>query len=474
MGLFAFLLFADYFQHSRSEFGEDIMIKNLLLFCLFFSLCMYEASAQVSLIGNQSGVTQYGVLSKEKRALVYKLDRVEGNLILYIKDEGLQTFAFHEEELGPGILNLSYETDKSNAFFLISWGRENDFRKLLLKVDFLSGEVSKHFINSNLVFPLKIMPIKDGIVMTGSIEGGDFLEIFNYKTNTLHSITEFFGIGTKIWDMRVLEEQLDVLVYSSKKNRSQYLQILSFDKDANRTIRLPIQLPTLKGYFIQNARLLYGLYDEYKIVGTYSFKPGEWFSGYYQIEINEFLEQTFSTYSYSDLEGFYDYKRIGKKKKGRGNYNKELKLAGAVSNDGFITMATFSPKVNRKFVHFITIDAKGKKVFDKSVKLYFNQGLYGDSFDLTNDRGEVQFIYRGNENRNNPNGEKVYVLKKDQISSETEVNEIVVRSKDASLLGDPHFQHWYDNKFLVFGVLPPFQVHSTKPVFILDVIEISE
>ncbi|PRY85274.1 hypothetical protein [Mongoliibacter ruber] len=449
------------------------MIKYLLLLCVCVFPYMHQTSAQVTMVNNHSGITQYGILSIEKRVMVFKLDRAKGNVVLYIRDENLEISAFHEEDLQPGILNFTYETDERNAYFLASWGSEWGFRKLLLKVDFLTGAVSRYAINSNLVFPLEMIPIKDGIVMKGAIEGGDFLEIFNYKTNTLYSITDFFGVGTQIWDMQVHEEQLDVLVHSSNKNRSQYLQILSFDKDANRTIRLPVYLPKVSECFIQNARLLYGPYDEYKIVGTYSFKPGEWFSGYFHIEINEFLEQTFTTYAYSDFEGFYDYKKRGKKKK-RKNYNKELTLAGAVSDDGYITLASFSPKVDRKFIHFLTIDAAGNKVYDKSVKLYFNQGLYGDAFDLANMGGNVQFIYRGNENRNNPQGEKVFVLEKDQSSSEIKVLEKVVQNKDSSILRDPRFQFWYDNKFLVFGVIPSFQIHSSEPLFILDVIEVSE
>lgn len=162
------------------------------------------------------------------------------------------------------------------------------------------------------------------------------------------------------------------------------------------------------------------------------------------------------------------------KRKREKNYNKELTLAGAVSDDGYITLASFSPKVDRKFIHFLTIDAAGNKVYDKSVKLYFNQGLYGDAFDLANMGGNVQFIYRGNENRNNPQGEKVFVLEKDQSSSEIKVLEKVVQNKDSSILRDPRFQFWYDNKFLVFGVIPSFQIHSSEPLFILDVIEVSE
>lgn len=235
-------------------------IKLLLLFFLCFFTPLDQLWAQLTMLDRQMGITEYGILTTEKRVLVYKINRKAGTVELAIQDENLQTIAFKEEKLSPNVHNVTYETDDRNAYIMVSWGIETGYEKLLLKVDFDTGGISSYRISSNMVFPLVIKPIEDGIVMMGSIKEGDFLEIFNYRSNTLHSITDFFDKDTRIWDMQVLNNQLDVLVYSSGKGRFQQLQILSYDKDANRTLRLLVKLPADKKKYIRKAQLLYGPY----------------------------------------------------------------------------------------------------------------------------------------------------------------------------------------------------------------------
>ncbi|MFC0262260.1 hypothetical protein [Fontibacter flavus] len=446
-----------------------IKLLLLIFYCFFASLD--QLLAQLTLWEREMGITEYGILTTEERVLVYKINRKAGTVEFYVQDENLQTIAFKEEKLSPNVHNVTYEADDRYAYIMISWGIETGYEKLLLKIDFNTGGISSYPISSNMVFPLAIRPIEDGIVMMGSIKEGDFLEIFNYQNNTLHSITDFFDKDTRIWDMQVLNNQLDVLVYSSGKSRFQQLQILSYDKDANRTLRLPVKLPADKKKYIRKAQLLYGPYEEYKIVGTYSFKPGEWFSGYFQIEINEFLDQNFSAYAFKDFDGFYDYKK-NRKVIGGKNFNREMRLIEATTDGKYITLASQPIKTNRKFVHFLSIDAEGKKVFDKSIKLFYNQTIYSGSYQMANQEAKVFFLFRGNDNKRNLPGEKVFLIENGKLSSINQVQNMVSKNSKIHQLADPKYQHWYDNKFLIFGVVPPQIMGGEEPYFVIQKIEV--
>lgn len=446
-----------------------IKLSFTFLFCI--SVGFLEAQEIIQAPNHLQRIIEHGVITTEGKALVYKLDRNKGELEYTIRDENLETVASNQVQLNPNILNFTFDSDSESAYLLFSWGRDAGYGKALVKVGFNSSVIEQHAISSNMVFPLVIKPIQDGLVMMGSIEEGDFLEIYNYKTGELHSITDFFNKDSRIWDMRVLRDQVDVLLYTSGKKRVQQLQILSYDKDAQRTLRLPIKLPDDKKFYIQMAQLLFGPYEEYKVVGTYSFKPGEWFTGYFQLEINEFLEQDLHTYAFKDFEGFYDFKGESKRrKKGLKNFSREMRLIEAVTDGEFITVAAQPIKTNRKFVHFLTIDAEGNKVFDKSIKLYYNLLVSsGGGYQMANQRSKVYFLFRGNQNRLNIPGDKVFLLENGELVSVNQVKNILKDNENINQLDNPKYKHWYGNKFLIYGVVRPT---VQEPFFVVQKIEV--
>lgn len=446
-------------------------MKTKPLFCtFFFGLISLVTEAQLISFGSQFGRTEYGVITIEGKMLSYKFDQVKGELDFTIKDEQLQPLFTKKEKLGPNIYRFTYEEDLDFAYFFVSFGERLGYRKVLVRISFETGEVVRYPIISNMVFPLAIRPIKDGIVMLGSRLEGDFLEIFNYEKRELYSITDFFDKDTRVWDLQVVDDQVDLLVYKQGKKRYQELQIYSFDKEGNRTLRIPVNIPKDKKLFIRRAQLLYGPYEEHKIVGTYSFKPGEWFSGYFQIEVNEFLEQNFTKYPFAELDGFYAYQRNSNKK--RKHFQREMKLVEAVTDGEFITLAAQPVKTNKKFLHFLTLDGEGKKSFDKSIKLYFTNAIYSGTYQLANQAADVYFLFRGNENKKNPPGEKVYVLEYGELRAVNQVHKLYKEDSYANLLKDPKYKYWYGNKFLVYGVIPPEVAGTTEFVFVVEVIEV--
>jgi hypothetical protein len=448
----------------------DNQNKRFFVSIFFSLLAVLSASAQIVSYTQQMGRTEYGIITTHKKFLTYKIDQVRGELEFSIKDENLQTEVSKKEKLGPRIYRFTYEEDGAYAYFFIAFSEGTGYKKMLVKISFHTGEISKYPISSNLLFPLAIRPIDGGIVMLGSVEDGDFLEIYNYEKQELYSITDFFAKQTRVWDMQVVNDQVDLLVFSYGKKRFQQLEIISYDKNAQRLLKIPVEVPRDRKMVLRRAQLLYGPYEEHTIVGTYSFKPGEWFSGYFHIQINELLEQSFTKYPFKELNGFYSYQKNSDKS--RKHFSREMKLIEAVTDGEFITLAAQPVKTNRKFLHFITLNGEGEKVFDKSIKLYYTTAIYSGGYQLGNQASDVYFLFRGNENRKNPPGEKVYLLKDGDLKSVNQLSKLYKEDSYAQLLQDPRYRYWYGNKFLVFGIVSPEVAGTSEPLFVVEVIEV--
>ncbi|UJP65033.1 hypothetical protein [Mongoliitalea daihaiensis] len=448
------------------------MMKLVKLLVVFFVIAVSFSKVNAQYISLESHLygLEYGVITSDNRVLSYKINKLKGELEFTIKDEQLQTLFSKKQKLAPNIYKFTYEEDPEFAYLFISYGSGTGYKKILIKIDFQTGELVSYPISSTFVFPLSIRPIQDGIVMLGSLLEGDFLEIFNYKKQELYSISEFFGKDTRVWDLQVVDDQVDLLIFTQGKKRYQEFQILSYNKEGLRTLKIPINIPKDKKLNIRSAQLLYGPYDEHKIVGTYSFKPGEWFSGYFQIEVNEFLEQSFTKYPFKEFSGFYAFQRNSNKK--RKHFHREMKLVEAVTDGEYITLAAQPVKTNKKFIHFMTLDGESNKSFDKSIKLYFNNAIYSGSYQLGNQATDVYFLFRGNDNKRNLPGEKVYKLQNGELKSVNQVNKLYKEDSFANLLTNPKYKHWYGNKFLVFGIVQPEAAGTSEPVFVVEVIEV--
>jgi hypothetical protein len=160
------------------------------------------------------------------------------------------------------------------------------------------------------------------------------------------------------------------------------------------------------------------------------------------------------------------------KKPKRKSFDREMILVDAVSGDEFVTMVSQPLGKVRKFAHFITIDQEGEKVFDKSVKLYYDYKLNASDLQLTNQDSTIYFLFGGNQNLRNLPGKKIYEINKGESVHINQVQRLLTDPSILNSLPSPKFLHWYENKFVIFGLTVPQGGRVNQAEFIIRKIEI--
>lgn len=448
------------------------MVKKILFVFLIVIFCWrLPLFAQLTVLDQQANLIEFGLVNNGKSVANFKLEKSSGNFSLFLKDEELKNINYFETVLGPNITHLSHDVLGDEVVFVGSLDPFTSNRKVILKGDLKTGDFKKYTYLSSIVVPAGVKVINKGVVIQGAFEGGHFLEIFDFETETVQTVTEILGTQFKILDFKG-GELTDVLVLEEGKSKQQRLQIFSFDHQGKRIMNVHVRLPSQEKFYIQQAQLVDSK-EGLKAVGTYSDKKGEWFSGYFHFSIDEEMKFQFRKFLFKDLEGFYDYRKNSPKIK-RKRLNKEVMLVEAVTDGEFVTLAAVVPSAERKFIHLLHLNANGEKVFDKSIKLYYNVSLYWAPYHLAIDQEKVYFAYRGNENRKNPPGEKIYLIEKREEDSAAQVRRVVVQKNKLWQLMEPHYQYWHDGKFLVYGVSRNMPLAEGKPVFILEPIDSKE
>lgn len=443
----------------------------LILFLVFGHTVIAQFDS--GLFFTRSSPEIYGVLPVDKKLFVYKVHQAKGEIDFSVKNESFENIAFQSLQLPPNVEKLEADIHGDQAFILLGYGEFNNYLKKLLIVDLETGLYNIRDVQSNFDFPSFFKAFSSAILMIGVLEDGDVMEIYNFDQDHLSTITDFFRPNTRIWDINVVNDQVDLLLMLGEKKRK-HLQVVSFDQEGNRLLDIPVEIPEKKNFFVRNAKFLHGPFDEQKIVGIYSNKYGEWFSGYFNLEINEFLEQRFQLYPYKELEGFYDYLGNNKKSKKpkRTNFNRGMILVDAVAGDGFVTIVSQPIGKVRKFAHFIAIDHEGEKVFDKSVKLYYDYKLNASDLQLTNQDSTIYFLFGGNQNLRNLPGKKIYEINKGESVQINQVQHLLTDPTILNYLPSPKFLHWYENKFVIFGLTIPQGGRVNQAEFIIRKIEV--
>jgi hypothetical protein len=296
-----------FLKYNLGIYAQAIVLVLFLVFA-------HTSIAQIDpvLFSPRTSPEVYGVLPADKKLFVYKVHQTKGELDFNVKNEELENIAYHSLQLPSFIEKLEVDIHDDQAFILLGYGESKNYLKKLLIVDLETGAYRTRDVLSNFDFPSFFKAFSSAILMIGVLEEGDVMEIYNFDQNHLSTITDFFRPNTRIWDIKVVNDQVDLLLMLGEKKRK-HLQVVSFDQEGNRLLNIPVKFPDNKNFYIRNAQILHGPFNEQKIVGIYSNKYGEWFSGYFHLEINEFLEQRFQLYPYKELDGFYDY--LGNNKK---------------------------------------------------------------------------------------------------------------------------------------------------------------
>ncbi|WP_291782850.1 hypothetical protein [Cecembia sp.] len=458
---------------GKKKYGPYFFSLSLTLLLFFAIYPKTYAQLDRGILPSSAPIV-YGVVPAEKKLFVYKVNQSNGEIEIQIKNETLENIAFQSVKLSPSIEKIEVDVQGDKAFVLLAYGVFKNYLKTLLVIDLETADYRAHTVQSNFAFPTVFKAFSSAVLMIGVLEEGDVMEIYHFDQNYLITITDFFMPNTRVWDIKIIEDQVDLLLFTGDKKRKQLLQILSFDQEGNRLFNIPLKFPQNKNFFVSTAQLIHGPFQEQKIVGIYSNRYGEWFSGYFQLSINDLLEQDLQLYPYKELEGFYDYlgNNNRSKKPKRTNFNKEMVMVDAATDGEFITIVSEPLRTVKKFAHIISINQDGVKEFDKSVKLFYHNRINPSELQLTNQDSTVYFMFGGNQNRLNPPGKKIYSIKKGEGLQFNQVQSFLTDPSILNYLPYPKFLHWYENKFVFFGLTKPREGRINQSEFIIRKIEV--
>jgi hypothetical protein len=263
------------------------------------------------------------VVTGQDFVLSYVMDANQGILTLSIKDVEFNQKHFEQYSIGRGLNRVNHEVYGEIVYLLLSNG--SPFKTLAVintqneEVQFFPfsinlGKIDQFKVNGNTLLMLESLP------------QGDLIQLYDYQTKMMITLSEFTYPNTSIWDVQVKDGIFDILVYKKGKFRSQLLMMIGFNDSGSKLYETEISLPGKKKYIFKSAKLIPSQETGYSIVGTYSKKQGEQFSGYYHVGINDALEQKATIHPMRSLEGFFDYKKNPGLRKNTKNFSKNMQV----------------------------------------------------------------------------------------------------------------------------------------------------
>ncbi|MCL6260387.1 hypothetical protein M3O96_14895 [Aquiflexum sp. TKW24L] len=390
-----------------------------------------------------------GVVPSQDFVLSYALDANLGLLTLSIKDGEFNNRHFEQYSIGRGFNNVHHEVEGDIVYLLIT--NSSNF-KFLTKINTQNGEVEFFPFSVSLGTIGRFKIFGNSILVVESLNTGDFVQLYDYRTGVLISLSELYYPKTRIWDVQIKDGIFDILVHKKGDFRNQSLKMVGFNAAGSKLYETEILPPGTKKLIFKSAKLIPSGDTGYRIAGTYAKKQGEQFSGYYHVGINDFLEQRTTMHPMRSLEGFFDYKKNPRLRKNAKNLRRDMQVYQTYSSREFVALAASSPEVSRKFVHFIVLDKNGSHIYDTSVKVFYDFGGAFDNSTLALNDKDLYFLFEGNPKINVLPGYKFYQVKDGQLTGLLKAQDYLQVKPNDSEWVEIKYYHWKENKFIVSGI----------------------
>ncbi|MCR9017236.1 hypothetical protein [Aquiflexum gelatinilyticum] len=389
------------------------------------------------------------VIPGEDFVLSYVMDANQGILTLTIKDGEFNQKHLEQYSIGRGLNKVNHEVNGEKVYLLLS---NEGPSKTLAVINTLNSEVQFFPFSINLGKIDQFKVNGNTLLMIEYLPQGDLIQFYDFQTEMLITLSEFTFPKTSIWDVQVKDGIFDILVYKKGKFRSQSLMMIGFNDSGSKLFETEISLPGKKKYIFRSAKLIPSQETGYSIVGTYSRKQGEQFSGYYHVGINDGLEQNATIHPMRSLDGFFDYKKNPGLRINTNNFRRNMQVYQTYANRKYIALATSSDNVPKEFVHFILVGHNGERVYDTALKVLYELGGSFSYSTLALNGKELYFIFEGNSNINVFPSFKFYQMKNGQLTRILkDQNYLEEKSKDPEWI-EIKYYHWKENKFIVSGI----------------------
>jgi hypothetical protein len=407
-----------------------------------------------------------GIVTSEEFVLSYQMDPVFGILTLTIWDGQFNSQLFKEYRIGRDFGDIKQQVSGGRVYLLLS--NQNSY-KILTVIDVATLEIQFFPISVSLGQVDRFEVFENTLLLVQSLDKGDFVQMYNYRTGTLISLSELYYPKTRVWDIQAKDGIFDILVYKKGDFINQSLKMIGYTVAGAKVYETDIQPPGNKKLIFKSAKLVSASASTYSIVGTFARKQGEQFSGYYHVTIDDFLQQEAKIHTMRSLEGFFDYKKNPGLRKNTRNLRREMVVFQTKSNADYIVLAASSDKVVRKFVHFILLDNTGQRIYDTSVKVFYPLGwALEDETTLGLIDRDVYFVFEGSKKVNVLPGFKLFQIRDGSLTGLVKINEFMESRRDSADWEELRVYHWKENKFIVLGV----ETVDGTPRYVVEKIEV--
>jgi hypothetical protein len=103
-------------------------------------------------------------------------------------------------------------------------------------------------------------------------------------------------------------------------------------------------------------------------------------------------------------------------------------------------------------VHFILVGHNGERVYDTSLKVFYEFGGFFKYSTLALNGKEMYFIFEGNSNINVFPSFKLYQIKNGQLTRILDAQNYLEEKSEDSEWIEIKYYHWKENKFIVSGI----------------------
>lgn len=423
---------------------KAIRIQVLLL------LVSTAAFGQFFVFGESNNMTYNGVITGQDFALYFETQPQSGLFSLSLRDSEFTEQMYEQFTIGRNFGIIGHDVVGDTVHLMLS--NASSF-KLMCVVDTKTHAIKFFPINVNAERIEHFKVVDNTLLVVGWLPKGDLVQLFDYRTSTLISLSELYHPKTRVWDVQVKDGIFDILVYYKGDFINQSLKMLGYNASGTKMYETVIEPPGQKKLIFKSGKLVSTSESSYTIVGTYAKKQGEQFSGYYQVSVNDFMEQVAKLHPMRELEGFFDFKRNPGLRKGARNLRREMVVYHTKTNADYIALASSSDRVVRKFVHFVLLNHQGERIYDTSVKVFYHSGwaLEDQSMLALVDK-ELYFVFEGNEKMNVLPGMKLYQIEDGNLTGLLKINDFLNTQLNQNGWEEVKVYHWKENKFVVMGI----------------------
>ncbi|MHA7130065.1 transcriptional regulator [Algoriphagus namhaensis] len=350
-------------------------MNRLLTLLLFFASCI-SGTAQVKftsraelpsefydpvfeLIRLEDGILAFRTIPQKGLNFNYNLQVIQLDMNLNT-DRGLLEFPVR-----AGFDLKGYDLGDGFAYFLFQKGYTADADKYIFKLD-LENYKGYEFSAENLLDLnlLEFLVEDDKVIFMGDSDGRPVIQIYDLLDKSIHTVQGVYGNDTEILQIQKLPliDALQVVISRRGQYRNREILINTYDLLGNLLREVKVEEFGDDNQEIMDGLLLPPMDYQQAMIGSFGIDRRDSYQGMYLMDINEFGEFDFKTYTLVDFPNFYNYlpEKMKERKDREILKNEEKGRSNTIRN--IYSIRSVTPTADAYYIyfdHYNIVNARG-------------------------------------------------------------------------------------------------------------------